>query len=423
MYLVAFLAAAAVSFAATPLVRRFALRTGVLDRPGRRKVHRSAMPLLGGLAVAAGFGVGCAVAYAIPGGRAPELALVGLAVGAFLMVALGIYDDRKGADARLKLSVQVIAALVVVASGSRIAILTNPLGGHWRLGLLSVPVTVLWIVGITNALNLIDGLDGLAAGIGTIVSLTLFALAVPDSTTFVPVVAIAIAGASAGFLRFNFPPARIFLGDTGSLLLGFVISVIGMHGFLKGTTALALAVPLLAIGVPVADTALAIARRSVRHAHLFQADREHLHHRLMRIGLTQRQAVLVLYWVSIFLALTALSLRDLPPQKGFLLVAVVLMAGSLLLKALGYVEARLDRIYEKISQLAEEGRAPGIEEMELLNGFYVQDTQPSAATFESEADTREEFVRGVPAIADLLGRPGTARRILEARILKRPGHS
>ena len=423
MYLIVFLAAAAVALATTPLARWFALRTKVLDRPGGRKVHHSAMPLLGGLAVAVGFGAGCAVAYALPGARLPEFPLLGLAVGGFLMVALGIYDDWHGADARLKLSVQVLAALAVVASGSRIAILTNPFGGHWSLGVFSVPVTVLWIVGITNALNLIDGMDGLAAGIGAIVSFTLFALAVPDPTTFVPVVAIALAGASVGFLRYNFPPARIFLGDTGSLLLGFVISVIGIQGFLKGTTALALAVPILAIGVPVADTALAILRRSVRRAHLFKADREHLHHRLMRIGLTQRQSVLVLYWVSIFLALTSLSLRDLPPQKGCLLVVVVLMAGGLLLKALGYVEARFNRIYEKIVRLAQEGRAPGSEEMALLNGFYTQDLARTADASPVTWVVPEEEARGGAGLADLFGRPGTARRILEARVLKRPGHS
>lgn len=420
MYLIILIVAATATLLITPLVRRLAIRFGVVDRPGERKIHRAPMPLLGGLALAAGFSAGCALAYNLDAVRVFGTPFAGLAGGAAMMVLLGIYDDRYGADAKLKLSVQTVAAALVVASGSRIAILTNPLGGHWDLGILSIPISILWIVGITNAMNLIDGLDGLAAGIGAIVSLTLFSVAIPDPVSFVPVVAAALAGSCLGFLRFNFPPARIFLGDTGSLLLGFVIAVIGMQGFLKGATALALLVPLLAIGLPVIDTSLAIFRRSIRHRHLFQADREHLHHRLVRIGLTHRQAVGVMYWVSIFLAFTALSLRDLPPQKGILLLLVAFMGGALLLKTLGYVEARFRLLYQKLKQLADAGRAPGSEEMTLLDGFHTEDAEegieaPSAEAVSSENEGHEGPVPAFGA-AELFGRPGLPRRILEAKL-------
>ncbi|MFQ5456839.1 MAG: glycosyltransferase family 4 protein [Myxococcota bacterium] len=419
MYLIVLIAAALVTLFATPLARHAALRLGVVDRPGARKVHMTPMPLLGGLALAAGFAAGCVLGFGLDGERIIGSPLMGLAAGAFLILLLGVYDDRFGADAKLKLSVQTLAAILVVASGSRIAILTNPLGGHWHLGVLAVPISILWIVGITNAMNLIDGLDGLATGIGAIVSLTLLAIAIPDPVTFIPITAAALAGACLGFLRFNFPPARIFLGDTGSLLLGFLIAVIGMQGFLKGATALALLVPLLAVGLPVIDTALAILRRSARRTHLFRADREHLHHRLVRIGLSQRQAVAVMYWVSVFLALTALTLRDLPPQKGILLLVVAFMGGALLLKALGYVERRFRVIHDRLTLLAEAGETPGNAELSLLDGFHRQDGEGpaiAAATETAEAGEAAEPA-GVP---ELLGRPGLARRILESKLSQRP---
>jgi len=416
VYVIVFLAAAAISLLATPLVRRLSRALAIMDRPEARKMHQEAMPLLGGLAVAAGFAGGCLLACALPGHRVPGMPFLGLAIGALLMVGLGIYDDARGADARLKLSVQALAGLVVIAAGSRIGILTNPFGGIWDLGALSVPVTLLWIVGITNAMNLIDGLDGLAAGIGAIVAATLFAAGLPDASSFFPVAAIALSGAAAGFLRWNFPPARIFLGDTGSLLLGFVIAVLGMQGSFKGTTALALVVPIIALGIPVADTALAILRRGRQHKHLFQADREHLHHRLVRIGLTPRQAVLVLYWISIFLAGTAIMLKGLSPQKGFLLVAMALSAGGLWLRSLIFVERRFDRLYGALARLAREGRAPDEEVMGLVNGFHgVQEKD------ETRAAPPAEDVDGAVPVTELLGRPGTARKILESRLRGRLG--
>ncbi len=417
MYLIIFIAAAATTLLLTPFVRRAALRLGVVDRPGERKIHSSSMPLLGGLAVAAGFAAGCAIAFAFAGPREFNSPFLGLIAGAGIMLVLGIYDDRFGADAKLKLSVQTLAATLVVASGSRIGILTNPFGGHWDLGAFSVPISILWIVGVTNALNLVDGLDGLAAGIGAIVSLTLFAVAIPDPVSFVPVAAIALAGSCLGFLRYNFPPARIFLGDTGSLPLGFVIAVIGMQGFLKGATALTLLVPLIAIGLPVIDTCLAILRRSTRRTHLFKADREHLHHRLLKIGLSHRQAVAVLYWVSIFLGLTALCLRELTPQKGLLLLAVACVAGGLLFKALRYVEGRLALVYARIRQLVEEGGVPGHEELLLLDAFHAEAAGASGADRPAmEEEGERPPTVGIP---ELFGRPGMPRRILESKLRHR----
>jgi UDP-GlcNAc:undecaprenyl-phosphate GlcNAc-1-phosphate transferase len=425
MYLIIFLFAALVTLAVTPLARRAAIRLATVDQPDRRKIHATPMPLLGGVALGVGLAAGCILAYALPGARSIDSPLLGLGIGALIMIGLGLYDDRFGADAKVKLTVQTVAALIVVASGSRVDLLTNPLGGHWNLGVLSVPISVLWIVGITNALNLIDGLDGLAAGIGLIVSLTLFTAAFPDPNCFVPIVAIALAGSSLGFLRYNFPPARIFLGDAGSILIGFVIAVTGMQASLKGATAITLAVPLVAVGVPVVDTLLAILRRSLKRKHLFKADREHLHHRLLGIGLSHRQTVVVMYWVSIFLALTALSLRGLPPQKTVLILGVIFMALGLLLKALEFVETRFRTLSLQLAQLAREDRAPGPEEMILLNGLHDrdsawalgEDTGEAAPSLEGQA-TQDEGEAATPAAGwrDWIGRPGTARRILERKM-------
>jgi UDP-GlcNAc:undecaprenyl-phosphate GlcNAc-1-phosphate transferase len=425
MYLIIFLFAALVTLAVTPLARRAAIRLAAVDQPDRRKIHATPMPLLGGVALGAGLAAACILAYVLPGARSVDSPLLGLGIGALVMIGLGLYDDRYGADAKVKLTVQTLAALIVVASGSRVDLLTNPLGGHWNLGILSVPISILWIVGITNALNLIDGLDGLAAGIGLIVSLTLFAAAVPDPVGFVPIVAIALAGASLGFLRYNFPPARIFLGDAGSLLIGFVIAVMGMQASLKGATAITLSVPLVAVGVPVVDTLLAILRRSLQRKHLFKADREHLHHRLLGIGLSHRQTVVVMYWVSIFLALTALSLRDLPPQKTMLILGVIFMALGLLLKALDFVEARFRTLSSQLARLAREDRAPGPKEMILLNGLHDRDSAWALGEDAAEAapslegqGAPDEGEAAIPATGwrEWIGRPGTARRILERKM-------
>jgi len=223
-------------------------------------------------------------------------------------VALGIYDDKKGAKAPVKFAVQIIAALVLLAFGYDIEKVTNPLGGQILVGWWGIPILVLWIVLLTNAINLIDGLDGLACGVAAIAGSILFFAAFSEGA-FVPILAVALSGACLGFLRYNFYPARIFLGDTGSLFLGFVLAAISIQGSFKTTAGMALALPLVVLLVPLADTVVAFFRRLFSGRHPFAADQRHVHHRLLAMGYSQAQAVFLIYALQINLGIIALVLK------------------------------------------------------------------------------------------------------------------
>ncbi|GAB4224247.1 MAG: MraY family glycosyltransferase [Acidobacteriota bacterium] len=294
------LLAAAGALLATPAVMSLARRFDLFDRPADRKVHDDAsIPRLGGLAIVLPTLVASLAAVLVePTATAlrhalPLLATVAVSgLGVFMM---GLADDLAGLRPRTKLAVQAAAATAVFLAGARIDHLELPPFGPLPLGWLSYPLTLLWILGLTNALNLIDGLDGLAAGVGTITAgvLAAFALLRGDVVTALPM--LALGGALVGFLVYNFNPARIFMGDSGSQFVGFVLASISLVGYYKATTAAALALPLLALGVPIFDMLLAIARRVLAGRSPLAADREHIHHRLLDRGLPHRAAVLALY--------------------------------------------------------------------------------------------------------------------------------
>jgi len=342
-YAALFVASALLSYLFTWPVRSVALRFDIVDRPDKRKMHQIPIPLMGGLAIALSFFATLGAAMlAFPSVADSSIhAFTGLAIGGAIILALGIYDDTKGLSAPMKFSVQALAALVVVALGARVEAFTNPLGPSVQLGWVGIPIGVLWIVGATNAVNLIDGLDGLAVGIGAIAALGLFAVAVGGN----PVVAgalIILAGACLGFLKHNFYPARLFLGDTGSMFIGFTLAVLAIHGSLKATTATVLFLPIIVLGVPLFDTVFAIFRRAKRRANPFKADREHIHHRLVRIGLHHRNVVLVLYFVCAYLALTAYSIAQFPYQTALLFLVLLTMGGVIGLRSLRFLEERLE---------------------------------------------------------------------------------
>jgi UDP-GlcNAc:undecaprenyl-phosphate GlcNAc-1-phosphate transferase len=293
-----------VSLAVTPLVTRLAFRIGAVDKPGKRKIHDKVMPRLGGLAVFAGF----LAAASLLLGEGPKVA--GLLLGGTTILLIGIADDVYGLSPRVKLLGQALAAGIVVWSGIRIEFINNPFDGYFYLQLLGisfgVPLTILWIIAVTNAVNLIDGLDGLASGVSTIALLTFSLIAYQIGQTTVSLLAFALAGSIIGFLRYNFFPARIFLGDSGSMFLGFMISVLAVYGLLKGVAMLAFVVPIIVLGVPIFDTCFAIFRRFCEHKPIFQADKKHIHHRLMGRGLSHRQTVLVIYGIAVFFSVSAL---------------------------------------------------------------------------------------------------------------------
>ena len=309
-----------VTWMATPWVIRLAKLLGAMDHPGERKAHATPMPRIGGLAVFLGFMAGLAFAAFATGAllTVSQNAVYwrGLAFATCGIMLVGLADDLWGLRFYWKFAAQFVAATYVWSCGFSIDLVTNPLGGGLELDWLSLPVTVLWIVGITNAVNLIDGLDGLAAGIALITTASVAAIAMVSGALGITAASIALAGALIGFLRWNFNPAQIFLGDSGSLFLGFVLAVTSVRGSQKTPTAVAVLVPLLVLGLPLLDTSMAVVRRlwrisshgrrapsRVRYVvrnlnQVFLPDRGHIHHRLVDLGLSHRAAVLTLYLVG-----------------------------------------------------------------------------------------------------------------------------
>jgi UDP-GlcNAc:undecaprenyl-phosphate GlcNAc-1-phosphate transferase len=236
------------------------------------------------------------------------VSLWGMLAGGTLLLIIGIIDDIRGLSAITKLIGQIIAAGIAMYFGIQMTFFSSPFSGTYALGIFSIPLTLLWIVGITNTLNLIDGLDGLATGVTAIAALTLFTVALRTHQLGAAVVAIILAGGALGFLRYNFFPASIFLGDSGSLFLGYILAVASVMGVLKSTLVIAFIVPILILGVPIYDTASAIIRRVRAKEHIFKPDKRHLHHRLLKAGFTHREAVIAIYLVCIFLSVGALAI-------------------------------------------------------------------------------------------------------------------
>lgn len=282
----------------TPLVRRLALRTGAVDVPDERKDHPRPVPTSGGAAIVAGFLLALAVI-----GRLPEMqprALVAILAGALFIALVGLVDDRRAIPARVKLGLQVAATAPLLLGGVRVEFLTDPFH-HSMVALpawISVTVTVLWVVGVTNAINLIDGLDGLAAGVSAIACVALAIVAVGWGQPAVALLCAALAGSAAGFLPWNWHPARIYMGDTGAYFLGYVIAALTIVGAFKMAAAISVLVPMLALAVPLLDTAISPVRRFLRGRPAMAADREHLHHRLVAMGLSVPRVVLLTYGVT-----------------------------------------------------------------------------------------------------------------------------
>ena len=318
-YVVPFVIALVVSYALTPSVKKLAIKIGAVDRPNARKVHTHVIPRLGGLAIYIGFMA--AVLFCVP----LQHELVGMLLGCTAIVAVGIWDDICNIPAKVKLVGQILAACIPIAFGIQIEWLTNPFGDIIVLPeLIAIPVTIFWIIGFTNTVNLIDGLDGLAAGVAFIASISMFLLAYNLNQFLPALVIVSMAGAALGFLQYNFNPAKIFMGDTGSMLLGYTPSVAAVLGLVKTAATVALVVPIIALGLPILDTTFAIIRRKMSGVPIFQPDKGHLHHRLLALGMTQKQAVLIMYFVSMILGIVALFVANVSYKTGIVTVLVVL---------------------------------------------------------------------------------------------------
>jgi UDP-GlcNAc:undecaprenyl-phosphate GlcNAc-1-phosphate transferase len=350
---VAFAASVATSAALTPLVRGLARRWGFLDHAlSSRKIHGKPIPRLGGVAIAAAFFAPLFALYFVNSevGRrfwSDPMHAWGLFAGGLIIVALGIYDDVRGSGAKLKFAVQFGVAALMFWFGFRIEIISNPFGGAISLGVLALPFTMLWIAGVINAMNLIDGLDGLAGGVAFIAVASTFAVSAMRGEPLMMLFSAAMAGAVLGFLFYNFNPATIFMGDTGSMFLGFVLATTSIKSSQKGSMAVSLVVPIIALGLPIADTLLAMVRRGIRGAPLFSADRGHIHHRLLNLGLSQRQAVVVLYASCLVLGSLAVAMLYATPTQAVWFLGALALVALLALRKLGFLNlGSLKRILE-----------------------------------------------------------------------------
>ena len=330
----AFIVSFAFTFATTPLVRRFAFKIGAIDIPkDTRRMHKKPTPRIGGLAIIFGFTV-ATLCFAQPSRQ-----LYGTLAGAAIIAVMGVIDDCKNLPAKLKFVIQIIAALVVVFAGDiKIDVFTNPNflsdNPYWVLPeWLSVTLTVIWIVFITNAVNFIDGLDGLAAGVSAIMSISLVFISIRVGEYSIAILGIALMGSCFGFLPFNFNPAKIFMGDTGSTFLGFMLATLSIQGVFKSYAVISFAVPLLILGLPLFDALFAMIRRILRGQSPMTADRGHLHHRLVDMGFSQKQTVFILYAISGVLGITAVLLAESGVLRALLLVIcvlILLLIGSML---------------------------------------------------------------------------------------------
>lgn len=324
--LVAFFAAGILSFLLTPPVKKLAHRIGAIDIPkDSRRMHKKPIPRLGGLAIYLSFVV---VSLLMGQWTMQNFTIL---IGSAIIVVLGIFDDRNALGAKFKFGIQLIAAAVPVIFGNlRIELITNPniLSNQLYLhfGVLSIPITIIWIVAITNAVNLIDGLDGLAVGVSAIACMTMLAVSLLIGEIPIAILLAVLAGACVGFMPFNLNPASIFMGDTGSTFLGFMLATLSIQGMFKVYAIISFAVPFLILGLPIFDTAFAFTRRILSGRSPFSPDRGHVHHRLIDMGFNQKQTVAILYIISTILGLLAVVLTTSGEFRAIVMVAVVLIA-------------------------------------------------------------------------------------------------
>ncbi|WP_040210621.1 MraY family glycosyltransferase [Clostridium polynesiense] len=334
-YLFWILIPAVISFFMAPLMKKFSFWFNVLDIPSdNRKIHKNPMPLLGGVGIYLSF----IVTIFINKGINIDRGDLGIIIGAAVILIGGVLDDIFDLKPYQKLIFQLSASIILIIFGISIKKLTNPMGfyedAYININYFSIPLTLLWVVGITNAVNLIDGLDGLAAGISLIACITMFFVSILSGRESAALFTAVLSGALIGFLPYNFNPAVIFLGDNGAQLLGFLLASISIEGAIKSAAAFSIVVPILALGLPIYDTLFAMIRRKINGKPMYQADKGHLHHRLLELGLSQKQAVIIMYIISAILgAISILAMEISTVSSYILLLTVIIFIGFIAWKA------------------------------------------------------------------------------------------
>ncbi|PFO00026.1 undecaprenyl-phosphate alpha-N-acetylglucosaminyl 1-phosphate transferase [Bacillus sp. AFS076308] len=326
----------------TPLVKKLAFKIGATDKPNQRKVHQRIMPRLGGLAIYISFLIGIAIIQPDAKSLLPimipnENIHLAIILGSIIIILTGVLDDTKEISPKVKLAGQILASFIVVFLGDlKVEFINLPFGGQLDFGFLSIPITMFWIIGITNAINLIDGLDGLAAGVSTIALFAISGMAYLMGNPYVMILALITAVSSLGFLVFNFHPAKIFMGDTGALFLGYLISVLSLLGF-KNVTFISLVIPIIILGVPISDTFFAIIRRLVNKQPLSAPDKSHLHHCLLRLGFSHKQSVLIIYAMSLIFGLVAFIFSQSTVWGSLIVILTLLIAIEIIVEKIGLV--------------------------------------------------------------------------------------
>ena len=319
----------------TPLVKKLAFKIGATDKPNQRKVHSKIMPRLGGLAIFLSFLIGILI-------NNPSDELFGefhlsIVIGSAIIILTGMLDDVKEISPKVKLTGQIAAAAVVVVYGGlQVEFINLPFGGIIDFGYLSIPLTMIWIIGITNAINLIDGLDGLAGGVSTIALISIAGMSFLTGNPYVTIMALIVAASTAGFLFYNFHPAKIFMGDTGALFLGYIIAVLSLLGY-KNITFISLIIPVIILGVPISDTFFAIIRRLVNKQPLSAPDKSHLHHCLLKSGFTHRQTVLLIYFMAALFGLAAFIFSQSTVWGSIIVIISLLITIELVVESIGLI--------------------------------------------------------------------------------------
>lgn len=333
-----FIVSLLVALISTPFARKFALKIGAVDIPkDNRRVHKEAMPYLGGIAIYLGVMIGAMLFLPI------DKSTLSILVGGTIIFISGVIDDVSDLSPKKKLAFQVLAGIILIMGDVKIDFFTNPFttgNNVIDLGIFSIPITIFWVVGITNTLNLIDGLDGLSAGVGAISSLSLMAVAYKFGYTGIAIISALLAGGCLGFLPYNFNPARIFMGDAGALFLGFMLSAISIEGVMKSVATIAVVVPIVILGVPIFDTTFAIFRRLLNGQSIMSADKGHLHHRLLNKGFSQRKTVLILYGISAVFGLSAVLIAKADTKHAIYFAAGLFIVSVIAAKKIGLFETK-----------------------------------------------------------------------------------
>jgi len=323
----------------TPVVREIATIIGAVANQNHRTIHKGSIAKLGGIAIYLGFVGGVALIFALKGIESEGTRMVlGLLVGATLMLILGIADDVRELSCYEKIAIQIFGALLAIFFGFQVQSIAIPFLGSFELGVLAIPLSVLWIVGLVNAMNLIDGLDGLAVGIASLVMLTTLISGVHGQNILIVALSGVLLGSLLGFMPHNYHSARIFLGDSGSLMLGFLLACLSLQGSRTPDGSVVILVPVLALALPIIDTLLAIIRRIRHHVHPFQADKEHIHHRLLYRLKDHKTAVHALWIIALICQMLALCYYFLGHILPHLLLGVTLLALYITLRRVDFLK-------------------------------------------------------------------------------------